>query len=55
MNEQDLKEIDRHLTIVFDEWYNAAKQGKSKYENNHEPGSLPFDAWAAGWRTFDSL
>jgi hypothetical protein len=50
MNDQDFKEIDRHLQKCMYMGHMAALEGKSKYENEFEPGSLSFDAWAAGFK-----
>jgi len=53
MNNQDYKEIDIALQKCIDRGYMARLTGKSKYENEFEPGSLSFDAWRCGYELPD--
>lgn len=54
MNERDYRDIDIHLQKCIDMGYQARIDGKTKYENDFEPGSLSFDAWAKGFNLPDN-
>lgn len=45
----DFEETDNHIQKCMDMGYQAKIDGKTKYENDFEPGSLGFDAWASGY------
>lgn len=43
------REIDNHLQNCMDRGVKAFLDGLTKYDNDFEPGSLDFDAWASGF------
>ena len=51
----DWMEIDRQLAKEAQCGYEAFINGKTKYENPHDPGSLNFDMWASGYNEAKDL
>lgn len=45
----DFNETDMHIQKCMDMGFNAYLNGKTKFDNEFEPGSLSFDAWQAGY------
>jgi hypothetical protein len=49
-NDGKFRDIDNHLQSCMDKGIWAYNNKLTKYDNPHDPGSLSFDAWAAGFK-----
>lgn len=47
----DYQEIDIAMSEAFKNGIEAFNDGKTKYDNDYEPGSLSFMSWDAGFKT----